>query len=400
MRPHLTQLLPTNASAQSIDVSNGLTHKDLAVEEYGNAVVMQLQHSQENSKGNGWDFNYGGVYTSKGQFIEMSALDRPGTRFVTAYPPETVHSVNPIRKDCEAVYCGPLLPHFGHFLVEGMARLWWGIKNDFHGKYLFQSVGGAKLPAFASYIFESLSVLDRVDLVQTPIEYNTVFVPEVGLRLGKSAHYDVLIPFKKIREAHEKQLENSVKTPLYLSRLSLNGGQSIGETSIQKIMKKNGYRTIFPEKMTMREQIINILAASDIAGICGSAMHLLLFREQATATYVLKGPALSPTYPVIDRLTSSTGSYVMGTTRQRQRLGKQHFGQETPTLLDPSLFVPGLQELGFDCTGIDFQSEKALQKEYLETYYKNHASVSLRRNDPAGFLKSSLKSYAQKFVTW
>ena len=87
-----------------------------AVPALENAVIYPLR------RGFGLLFGKGGVLDEKGNYIPESGI--PG-RVEGTYPLENVEY-----RDEKVVYCGYLVNHWGHFLIEGVTRLWYFLEND------------------------------------------------------------------------------------------------------------------------------------------------------------------------------------------------------------------------------------------------------------------------------
>ena len=83
-----------------------------------NATVLPLRRRADF----GLLFGKGGVVDENGQYVPMSAI--PG-RVEGSYAVE-----NPEFRDEKVVYCGYLVNHWGHFLIEGVTRLWYFLEND------------------------------------------------------------------------------------------------------------------------------------------------------------------------------------------------------------------------------------------------------------------------------
>ena len=67
-------------------------------------------------------FGKGGVVDEKGDYVALSAI--PG-RVEGGYDTE-----NPEYRDEKVVYCGYIVNHWGHFLIEAVTRLWYFLEND------------------------------------------------------------------------------------------------------------------------------------------------------------------------------------------------------------------------------------------------------------------------------
>ena len=75
-------------------------------------------------------FGRGGVVDENGQYVELSGIP---TRIWGSYVfPKAEH------RNETVVYCGFLVNHWGHFLVEAVTRLWYALENDTGvDKYVF-----------------------------------------------------------------------------------------------------------------------------------------------------------------------------------------------------------------------------------------------------------------------
>ena len=83
-----------------------------------NATILPLRRDPSF----GLLFGKGGVVDENGSYVALSAIEK---RVQGAYPFE-----NPEVKDEKVVYCGYLVNHWGHFLIEAVTRLWYFLEND------------------------------------------------------------------------------------------------------------------------------------------------------------------------------------------------------------------------------------------------------------------------------
>ena len=82
-----------------------------------NATVLPVRKTDQF----GW-IGCGGVVDEDGNSVGISAVEccvKPCNSFESAE-----------YRDKKVVYCGYLIHHWGHFLVEGVARLWYFLEND------------------------------------------------------------------------------------------------------------------------------------------------------------------------------------------------------------------------------------------------------------------------------
>ena len=89
-----------------------------------NATVLPLRPIPND----GLLFGRGGVVDEQGQYVELSGIP---TRIGKGYAFE-----NAVYRDEKVVYCGYLVNHWGHFLVEAVTRLWY-VNDPTVDKYVF-----------------------------------------------------------------------------------------------------------------------------------------------------------------------------------------------------------------------------------------------------------------------
>lgn len=219
-------------------------------------------------------FGCAGVVDSAGQYVDLSAIDG---RVQYAYPFE-----NPEYRDETVVYCGYLVHHWGHFLIEAVARLWYCLEADESvDKYVFVLKENEVRDISGNYqeFFRLLKIWDKVEIINRPITYREVIVPEMGTRVLRYYSPKLLRMFDTIAE-------NAVVDPVWVpkekifftrSSFAQGNGYEFGLEAIDNFFSKNGYAVLAPEKVPLAEVIFYIRSASEIASISGSTPHNMLF---------------------------------------------------------------------------------------------------------------------------
>ncbi len=207
--------------------------KVVSAKSYKNATVIPLK------KDKGMDdkaFGYGGVISQDGCYVEESGIyDRVG-----GYYPFVCQNQ---RDEC-VVYCGYLINHWGHFLLEAVSRLWYYIEKDSgNEKYVFIVKDGEEPSISGNYrrFFELLGIQDRIELINTPTQFSEVIVPE--LAYSRMRYYSE--QFKKI---FDRVCENALKgdftlkpeKKIYFSRgrFSKAVGSEIGNDMLNHFFQK------------------------------------------------------------------------------------------------------------------------------------------------------------------
>ena len=161
------------------------------------------------------------------------------------------------------LFGGVLLDNFGHFLLESLGRLWsysllkevdpfiffyapWGIpdyKNK--GHYMYQTFTALNIPVNKIVFFNGVVQLEQV------------IVPEQKYGFGACRTPDkTFVDFIRTFQLPERIKKRGAEK-LYISRsqLPLRQGRPIAETLFEEHLKGNGYMVIYPEKISIFEQL-------------------------------------------------------------------------------------------------------------------------------------------------
>jgi capsular polysaccharide biosynthesis protein len=103
-------------------------------------------------------------------------------------------------------------------------------------------------------------------------------------------------------------------TPIYLSRTKLKRSNRllIGEDSVEEYCRSIGFKVVYPEQLSLMEQIVLFNTHNIFIGFIGSAFHTMLFRiydEKAMCVYLTDG-AQYKNYECIDSLMGNNTKYI------------------------------------------------------------------------------------------
>ncbi len=190
---------------------------------------------------------------------------------------------------------GYIFSHFGHFLLEGLGRLYPALGAKYKNvKFVF--VVGRKtksLPAFVMKFLYGLGIgPDRIILINNTTRFRGVYVPPQGAVITQYISPIMNKVFDKIaRNMGNEKIKTYDK--IYLSRGKMNDGRTFGEKSIEKIFAKNGYKIIYPETLPLSHQITLARNCKYMAGTAGTALHLALFmRAHGTVIQIKRNSLL------------------------------------------------------------------------------------------------------------
>lgn len=228
-----------------------------------------------------------GVFRPDGSFCELSRTRISADRF-TAQP--ALPDMSRAGQLAGTYLFGGLgRHHFGHFLMESIARLWAmdGRYERFDGLIMlpfqqtdFGSVLRRRLLAF----FELMGVDMPLHLVKVPVVAERLLVPAQGF--GHQEWASGTEAFRSyVRGRIAANCPAQGPDRLYISRSRLrHGAQKVDqEARIEQIMRAAGYEIFHPQRHSIAAQIRVYRAARVIVGGDGSAFHLVPFAMQEGA---------------------------------------------------------------------------------------------------------------------
>ena len=220
-----------------------------------------------------------GVYDEHGHYVEDTVLNRRAGEQGAPMPRDLFPEVSDVDAP-EAIYAGPLYFHFGHFLLESLARSWYARQHPelplaWAGQHDWQQM---TLRPWQTEILEILSLPNPTTIVADPTRFPLLHVPDIGYRYDDRFH-----PRHAEFLAH---YEGPAQVPghrLWLSRSQVdNDARDLNVGATERRLADAGWTVTHPESLGVREQLDHLSRAEVIAGEEGSAFHaLVLLRDVA-----------------------------------------------------------------------------------------------------------------------
>ena len=207
----------------------------------------------------------GGVYSSAGQFIEDSLLDRgkpAQLQETTEYLPDMY------------IYGGCLFANFGHFIWESLARLY-TIRQCKEFPILFISPNDTVFTVQKLFL-TAIGIRNAIHIVKAPTHIkNLLYSPP-----GSSIHplYITEEQIEALACLHFPH-ENTDRK-IWLSRSRLKLGRLLNEAAIESALEKCGFEIVYPETLPIREQVRLISTSRIVAGCDGSQFFSFLFAKE------------------------------------------------------------------------------------------------------------------------
>lgn len=209
-----------------------------------------------------------------------------------------------------AIYGGFLVDHYGHFLLEGLSRLWSLSLVD--APILFQTPTGlnkvTSLPKYMQEVFELLGITERIILVDRPVSVETLYIPDAANTLDGFISKEFLNSVSLNLNGNKSQKNDFI----YLSRSKLKSGVISEEAIFEETLKNNNFKIVHPETLSIKEQIELISNCKVLMGFVGSAFHTLVlcnsFPEKII--YLQRMKDLNANFKEIDRRLGINTLYI------------------------------------------------------------------------------------------
>ena len=306
--------------------------ENLQVWQGNNATILPLR------KDSRVQFGLGGVVDANGNYVDLSAIP---DRVQFAY-----EFKDPEYRDEKVVYCGYMINHWGHFLIEAVCRLWYFLENDpTIDKYIFFLDENEQREIKCNYreFLQLLGVWNKIEFINKPITFREVLVPELALRTH--TYY-----YPKYREMFDVIADNVIPDPawetpekIYYSRGQFAKGIpfEFGYDMLDAFFAQNGYTVLYPEKVPLSQMIHYIRNSKVVASLSGSLPHNMLFARNGQKVEILERCTINddnqvdlnrirelhvipidaniPIYPI-----NFVGPFIMGYTAELQRFAEDN----------------------------------------------------------------------------
>ena len=211
-----------------------------------------------------------GVYGADGRVFGPSLLHRSyarGNRFCLGV--EAAPEGTPALHLCRAIYGGMLVDHFGHFLTESLARLWYAAQEPAVPILLTlpRRVTRPRLEPWQAEALDLLGLRERVIPLTQLARIDTILVPAPGYEIQftfapEQAGFLGRIPWRPVQGRK-----------LWLSRAGVAGPNQAAQAAIDAALRRDGWEVLHPEKLSLRDQLRACAGAYRLAGEEGSALH-------------------------------------------------------------------------------------------------------------------------------
>lgn len=196
----------------------------------------------------------------------------------------------------EWFYGGLFIPHWGHFLLESLARVW--ALRGRAANIVWHTLNPTAAPL--KWQAELLALLGlgtaRHHFVVRPTAIERLTVPEPGFILGTSLHVAQALALGVHRFGPPEPGRR-----LWLSRSGLSLGAIEGEDVLEDSLARQGWTIFHPEGHGVTDQLNALAEAELVSGFEGSAFHTLILGAdiRARVRIFARSRSVAPNYAVI-----------------------------------------------------------------------------------------------------
>lgn len=226
------------------------------------------------------------IYDKEGNFVPNTSKRKFGTKEYI----DLDTKIDAEKMACEyleedVVYLGFMRGHWGHFLVDSSIRLWALDRAECRDKRILLNIEG--MESFYKKLFRYLNIKpSQIVQLDKMTRFRSILVPDLSYFPEKYISKEYLAPFEKI--ANRINIDMPVYDKIYLSRVHFSKGKrEIGEEDIQEIFARNGYHIIYPEELSLEEQVWYYKNCKSMVTTNGTIAHNILFANDQTELIIL-----------------------------------------------------------------------------------------------------------------
>lgn len=280
-------------------------NKKLSFKIFDNAVIFPIKISQAVC-----------ALNQNLQYIENSCNDISALQYLNTNSEISISNDN-------AIFLGRFIGVWGHFVTDDLRRLWFLKSHYFNDFKNFIPVYFNFLPNKNHLKFFDILNINhsKIHNISSPVRFKKVLIPdecfitdydpdaESNLKYLFTQDYLNLIDL--VRDYANKNKSNLLDHNFYFSYSKYKSGKSVGECHLENYFKSHHYKIIYPENLSLDEQL-NILAnCHNFASTIGSCSHNMIFlNDNSNVILIPRANYLTPHQLVIDKLHNLKISYV------------------------------------------------------------------------------------------
>jgi capsular polysaccharide biosynthesis protein len=187
---------------------------------------------------------------------------------------------------------GSIHSHFGHFMLEGLSRLWAATLLPAH---IFSQLRFVVYePAISPYAMTCMQLfgIRKEQLIFCPPHavFDRLFVPAPSYRSHWWAQPEQVRTWDRIAERATAERQHPYPEKVFFSRRNIKERRLSNIDDVEDAFAHAGYAIVAPETFPIGDQIRMAYSAKALAGCVGSAMYLAAFQKKAEIPTIIVGP--------------------------------------------------------------------------------------------------------------
>lgn len=246
----------------------------------------------------------GGVCDEEGMYVQESAQYVSGVSVVGGG--YLVEKEIPYI-DEEVVYLGKFNAHWGHFLMDMLTRVWYICDNREH--YIAYSMMNENICVKGTYweLFEILGMKrEQLYMVKRPTRFRNIIIPEESFVWAQYATKEFIKTFDFIKD--KVRLRRKTYDKVYFARTK--EAECGGEADIVKHFRQQGYKIVYPLKLSLREQIWYWKTCKCAVVSSGSMAHNIVFAQDGIELIVINVDWMNSYQVMLNKLRNVKATYV------------------------------------------------------------------------------------------
>jgi len=238
----------------------------------------------------------GGAFDAALQPIEGSLLTRTWTPPQISYPPDITEldlgAVDIV--EGAHIYGGYFFNHFGHFLLESLARAW--VVEEV-GHLPFAWAAGDSPNAWQAEILSLLGLDVPHCFPRRPTLFRRLIIADPGYRIQTFFHPR----HARFLSCWGEAPEGGPFQKVWLSRTGVPDPRRRhpGEERLQRALAARGWRIVHPQDISVTEQLRTMVDAGVVAGMEGSSFHAAILLKRPPCPFIVLRRGTSPNYRTI-----------------------------------------------------------------------------------------------------
>lgn len=175
--------------------------------------------------------------------------------------------------------------HFGHMIIESLARLWPVLEIDLSQIQLV--VYQSELNSDAIQYLKALNIaVDQIYFLTKPTQFENLIVPSSPYLLHRQNSPLMDRIWRKIGRSFPPA-EHSPER-IYISRSRFKKWRNLeNEEAVEQLFSSRGFEIVHPQELPLNQQISLIRAADHVAGCIGSGSYSCAFSEKKLKQLIL-----------------------------------------------------------------------------------------------------------------